>query len=751
MDITYKPYIRDNEFEVDYSIPFPRITSSYKPKYIVDEDQQREPEETSVKSDIDLTNSPESNIPSGESKSSSRKQSRSFSSKEEFSTTMLPIYERLLKQKGLNPAFAKALVAQDGLESAWGKSPSGTFNFGGIKGKGTVKSTREVLNGKDIRIDQEFKDFSSLEDYANYKINLLNNKRYNAFSGSVNDFASRVAKGGYATDPEYLKALQRVIKSVKLGGILNKFQSGGKVKDRWTDRESIEKTQQWMSDWYSKRKPIINNNLWDDHYLPKWLQHDEEGFNWLNDRLTSVETFLYNSGPEEQEAYKKAVNGPIRELFNIDISDKSMEGKEGYFNPTHHYLVVRADSKLPVDQIAAHELAHSTDPYFIIDTIDEYRKRRPILEINAIPDEYLDNSAEIYARLMQYRKAHNIDPNYKFTKQDIENLRNNQTERIRYGFKFKNKNTREIQTQILDRLGDIDQPKPYVDWDIEDVREFRKYKLEGDPDLFNRYNDDFLLFLLNDIAQNINTDNKIQKSKLGGIVPKYQKPSGPLQSLKNSSINLPKYNLPFSHETTQKWQETTQKWDDNAIKAYIKEFEGYSEKIYDDGFGNLTIGYGHKLTPEEKIKWKNKKFTKKELEDLFEKDYQLAKESVNKYYRHLQLKDNEYAALISTRYHGGERLIRARRDSKGRPLPNTVTLVFSPKLEEAIIQLSLNRTDKNLENVINEMQYINDSAGLARRYGTTRALMEGKIHPENLGTLNIDNSPWTYYKSDKVK
>lgn len=522
MDITYKPYIRDNEFEVDYSIPFPRITSSYKPKYIVDEDQQREPEETSVKSDIDLTNSSELNIPSEVYIPSSRKQSRSFSSKEEFSTTMLPIYERLLKQKGLNPAFAKALVAQDGLESAWGKSPSGTFNFGGIKGKGTVKSTREVLNGKDVRIDQEFKDFSSLEDYANYKINLLNNKRYNAFSGSVNDFASRVAKGGYATDPEYLKALQRVIKSVKLGGILNKFQSGGKVKDRWTDRESIEKTQQWMSDWYSKRKPIINNNLWDDHYLPKWLQHDEEGFNWLNDRLTSVETFLYNSGPEEQEAYKKAVNGPIRELLNIDISDKSMEGKEGYFNPTHHYLVVRADSKLPVDQIAAHELAHSTDPYFIIDTIDEYRKRRPILEINAIPDEYLDNSAEIYARLMQYRKAHNIDPNYKFTKQDIENLRNNQTERIRHGFKFRNKNTGEVRTQILDRLGDIDQPKPYVDWDIEDVREFRKYKLEGDPDLFNRYNDDFLLFLLNDIAQNINTDNKIQKSKLGGIVPKYQ-------------------------------------------------------------------------------------------------------------------------------------------------------------------------------------------------------------------------------------
>ena len=31
---------------------------------------------------------------------------------------MIPIYESLLVKRGLNPVFAKALVAQDGLESA---------------------------------------------------------------------------------------------------------------------------------------------------------------------------------------------------------------------------------------------------------------------------------------------------------------------------------------------------------------------------------------------------------------------------------------------------------------------------------------------------------------------------------------------------------------------------------------------------------------------------------------------------------
>nr|DAO83087.1 MAG TPA: hypothetical protein [Bacteriophage sp.]DAS86367.1 MAG TPA: hypothetical protein [Bacteriophage sp.] len=44
--------------------------------------------------------------------------SSSFKSKNEFKATMLPIYERILSQMGLNTAYAKALVAQDGLESA---------------------------------------------------------------------------------------------------------------------------------------------------------------------------------------------------------------------------------------------------------------------------------------------------------------------------------------------------------------------------------------------------------------------------------------------------------------------------------------------------------------------------------------------------------------------------------------------------------------------------------------------------------
>lgn len=166
--------------------------------------------------------------------------SSSFKSKNEFKATMLPIYERILSQMGLNTAYAKALVAQDGLESAWGTKPSGKFNFGGIKGKGSVKRTREVINGKDVYINDSFRDFDSLEDYAKYKISLLNNNRYKAFTGDISGFADRVFRGGYATDPKYADTLKRVIASAKHGGIL-KFQAGGTGEIRPDNRSWLRR------------------------------------------------------------------------------------------------------------------------------------------------------------------------------------------------------------------------------------------------------------------------------------------------------------------------------------------------------------------------------------------------------------------------------------------------------------------------------------------------------------------------------
>ena len=163
-------------------------------------------------------------------------------SKDEFIKTMTPAFENALKAKGLDTKYAKYLVAQSALESNWGKSQSGKFNFGGIKGKGTIRKTREVINGKSIHVNDSFRDFKDINDYANYHVSLLNNKRYQAFSGG--DFIDRVVKGGYATDPNYKRALSNVynqIAKAQVGMKIPKLQNAGELKARILRRFRQEK------------------------------------------------------------------------------------------------------------------------------------------------------------------------------------------------------------------------------------------------------------------------------------------------------------------------------------------------------------------------------------------------------------------------------------------------------------------------------------------------------------------------------
>lgn len=238
----------------------PDELQGYLPRFNTDEREEPKPQ-TVASPIIDIIETEEEN-PRTEKDSqptyttSTQTTSTSFKSKNEFKATMLPIYERILSQMGLNTAYAKMLVAQDGLESAWGTKPSGKFNFGGIKGKGSVKRTREVINGKDVYINDSFRDFDSLEDYAKYKISLLNNNRYKAFTGDISGFADRVFRGGYATDPNYAETLKRVIASAKHGGIL-KFQAGGTgeirpdnrswFKRKWDDIATAYNSSSWAN------------------------------------------------------------------------------------------------------------------------------------------------------------------------------------------------------------------------------------------------------------------------------------------------------------------------------------------------------------------------------------------------------------------------------------------------------------------------------------------------------------------------
>lgn len=81
------------------------------------------------------------------------------------------------------------------------------------------------------------------------------------------------------------------------------------------------------------------------------------------------------------------------------------------------------------------------------------------------------------------------------------------------------------------------------------------------------------------------------------------------------------------------------------LKERIKSNEGFSSKPYKDQLGYLTIGYGHLILPNENILLK-KQINKKELEEIFEKDFKKALSNFNNTFKPFNLNEKESELLI---------------------------------------------------------------------------------------------------------
>ena len=144
--------------------------------------------------------------------------------RKDFVDKMRSVYKSVLEEKGIDTKYTDVLVAQSALESNWGKNQSGKFNLSGIKadkddiskGLYTICNTYEYENGVKVPKRAPFRDFESLEDFAEYKVNFVNRKQYKAFDGdSINDYINRIVKGGYATAPDYGKILADVVNNIQ--------------------------------------------------------------------------------------------------------------------------------------------------------------------------------------------------------------------------------------------------------------------------------------------------------------------------------------------------------------------------------------------------------------------------------------------------------------------------------------------------------------------------------------------------------
>ena len=139
--------------------------------------------------------------------------------------------------------YPELVAAQWALESGWGSSLSGKNNYFGIKGSGTKHQTKEFVNGKEIAIVDEFKDFASAEECVQYLVDRWY-KDWKEYKG-VNNATSRegaarmLVTQGYATDPKYAE---------KLIDIMNKNTVPVPSQVRTEAKISLKSAAKWYSE-----------------------------------------------------------------------------------------------------------------------------------------------------------------------------------------------------------------------------------------------------------------------------------------------------------------------------------------------------------------------------------------------------------------------------------------------------------------------------------------------------------------------
>lgn len=203
-----------------------------------------------------------------------------------------------------------------------------------------------------IYINDSFRDFKDINDYANYHVSLLNNKRYQAFSGG--DFIDRVVKGGYATDPNYKRALSNVynqIAKAQEGMKIPKLQNAGELKARILRQFNKEKAanrneEQLIGfDWsrYKSNKPKPETTPTQSEQLENGgVIKAQDGI--IAQAINKVKSFLPKEEPKEPvdvvdiikeyapSAATSFLSGSVNPFIN-----KLLEGKKSSLDYSHKF------------------------------------------------------------------------------------------------------------------------------------------------------------------------------------------------------------------------------------------------------------------------------------------------------------------------------------------------------------------------------------------------------------------------------
>lgn len=154
-----------------------------------------------------------------------------YTNKKQWATELINAY----KKAGItNDNAIRMLLAQDALESSWGRSAQGKYNFGNLTTGSSWKGdyvTGNDKNAKGEAIKQKFRSYNSMDEYAADKIQFL--KRLYDFdeNDDINKFVAKLTgsnkgKRRYAEATNYAKVLTGVYNGIPKGenGMIIKYQ-----------------------------------------------------------------------------------------------------------------------------------------------------------------------------------------------------------------------------------------------------------------------------------------------------------------------------------------------------------------------------------------------------------------------------------------------------------------------------------------------------------------------------------------------
>lgn len=155
-----------------------------------------------------------------------------YTNRRQWTTELINAY----KKAGItNDNAIRMLLAQDALESSWGRSAQGKYNFGNLTTGSSWKGdyvTGNDKNAKGEAIKQKFRSYNSMDEYAADKIQFL--KRLYDFdeNDDINKFVAKLTgsnkgKRRYAEATNYAKVLTGVYNGIPKGenGMIIKYQN----------------------------------------------------------------------------------------------------------------------------------------------------------------------------------------------------------------------------------------------------------------------------------------------------------------------------------------------------------------------------------------------------------------------------------------------------------------------------------------------------------------------------------------------